>query len=433
MEMRVLAVILICLILRQPVFAQPCDHPSPTAPIKQVVDNIEESPFMVACKKPPGLLKDRPKTGLLHPNIPPGDGHGRSTREFLKRVLAKVRGRIEASRWQGTNLETCLDRGNTPECEEVNQWADKELPRYLKAARWNLSLAQSNHQLSTWFDDASHTVNGTLSGEGTSKYEKWAPLTADESSRAAAQLKKYESQIDSEGGKRFPLANAEGMEKFKNQSLIAVRYNHYLTYRKMIGDLPLLQHLHGPEVTHNDLRTAITDMRGKLDQESKYLDRFDKLLAKNPLPNAAMDLMAYNSEVEETLLDDNRDCGIAASMVYTIGNRKMDAALLTLPILAASAFAPPLLGVGAAVGAGGVFTYSSYTTYKAAQRDTLGHIYGDGSGIDLQKLDDAHKQFEVTAITVPLGMGAGSLAVKGLSTVGSAALSAGFRMFEAAP
>ena len=58
----------ICLIMGHSAFAENCPMPmelyDQLQAIKDVEDQNTESPFLVACKEPPGLLKNRPKTGV---------------------------------------------------------------------------------------------------------------------------------------------------------------------------------------------------------------------------------------------------------------------------------------------------------------------------------------------------------------------------------
>ena len=70
-------------------YSKPCPEvilpPKNLKDIAEVRDNIEEPPFMMACKDPPNLLKGRPKTGIFVRTIVENDSQGRSTRDLFKK------------------------------------------------------------------------------------------------------------------------------------------------------------------------------------------------------------------------------------------------------------------------------------------------------------------------------------------------------------
>jgi hypothetical protein len=381
----------------------------PYQDLAQVRDHIEESPFMVACKEPPDLLKGRPPTSLFVRSVVEKDSHGRTSRDFLKKIIARVRQRISDTDNQIQNIQQCMS-STDQECAEISQWAHTTLPVFVKAARYNLSLAQSPSQIKTWLDISSQEVNTQLKPLGSYKFEAWAPLTADEKVRAQSQLKQYKQEIAQTLQQRMSNGRlGEDPKTFVNEALIGVRYKHYLAYHETMAEVPLLQYLKGPEVTSTDLQNAFRKMEAGLNKESQNLNRLEKMLnTKGPLPADVLQLMNYNSEVEEILFADNKDCGLATSLLYTMTNRQLGNGLAVgLPILAVSLFAPPLIGVAAGLAAGSYGVYTDYKDFRDTQARTLNYIYGDSLHADLADLESSSKELKYSAITLPVGMGIG--------------------------
>lgn len=410
----------------------------------KLVDEVEESPFIVACKEP-GLLKGRPKTAILSRTVVKKDSKGRTTRDFLSSVIAKARKRIQITQEQMRSIHNCLDK-KTPECEEQNNFVQKEVPEFVKDARYNLSLAQSQHEFKSWISIASQKVNKDLDDLGSYKLKDWAPLTDAENKRAQEQLNIYRSQISAETKARF-----EGQKlciscqsQFREDALFSVRFQNFQTYHQMIAEVPLLQYLKGPEVSTADLRTAFTEMDKDLSKEEQQLNEYEKMLAgTGDIPTDALKVMNYATEVEETLLEDEGYCGLGAALVFSRSNRQIEAALaMGLPILAASIFAAPVvlavggtalaatatsIGVGVAGGAG--FTLHSYERFKETQQRTMGHIYGDDLKQDLVDLESSEQQLKYDAVTMPIGFGLGGVATRS-ATVGAKALLSGRKVFK---
>lgn len=169
---------------------------------EEIFNKIEDSPFMLACKNPPGLLKDRPKTNLFRREIPEKDAMGRTSKDLLKAIIIKARAKIDASENQIKKISSCLIRV-TPDCEETNRWVKEELPEYIKTARFHLSLAQSQYEAGSLFGSDKSGLNESLQNLGAYKAENWIPLTDDEKEAAQEQLKKYSQDIEQEKANRL--------------------------------------------------------------------------------------------------------------------------------------------------------------------------------------------------------------------------------------
>jgi hypothetical protein len=427
---------LTALLLQTRLFAAECLDSNPQKNLKAIgaVHQVyEESPFMVACKEPKGLLSGRPQTGLLKRSMIENDSHGRTSRDFLKRVLQRIKLRVEESTNQIHNIEKCMGSAS-PACVEIQQWVKNDLPRFLKSARYHLSLAQSPSQIDSWDGRSSKRINEDLESLGSYKFQNWSPLTKAELDRAHQQLASYHSQILAEMKTRKELQGCSKCQaKFITDSTLSVRYQHYMTYRQMMGELPLLQHLKGPDVTESDLKSAFQTMKSNLSKETQNLENYQHILdSPGPLSTDALEILNYSSEVEEELMNDNRDCALASSLVFTRSNRQIGNALAVgLPILAVSFFAPPALGLLMGVGAGSTFAFASYQNFQRAQVQSLGHIYGDSLHTDLTTLESTSKQKNYDVVTLPLGLGLGSIAARSLTVMGKS-LSAGTKIFQRA-
>ncbi len=143
--------------------------------------------------------------------------------------------------------------------------------------------------------------------------------------------------------------------------------------------------------------------------------------------------------------EDNQDCGLATSLVYTMSNRELGNGLAVgLPILAASFFASPIVvalggspllastvSFGIGVGGSGHFMAKSYESLQDAQNKTLGYIYGDELNANQTTLDYASRQFNYDIVTLPVGFGLGGLILRTIS-VNAKAFIAGRTIFKAA-
>ncbi|HEX4925714.1 MAG TPA: hypothetical protein VFV50_16590, partial [Bdellovibrionales bacterium] len=382
------------------------------------------------------LLEGRPKTSLFRRAFPESDSQGRSSRALLSKLYDRVRGRVEGSYHQVQNLKTCLPRVSDPKCSEIQDWLRKDLPEFVKAVRFHLSLAQSPAQAATKAGRASNIPNFSMRPLGSFKLVSWVPMHDRETARAHESLNRYRDDIHNESTRRVQSGELKPDEvaDFKSESLLAIRYQHYLTYFNLLSELPLLQYLKGPGATPAQVATALGQMERNLSAERAELDRLKALLDKpGPLDRSVMDLLDYNSALEEVLLEDNQYCGLAASLKYTSSNRMLGSAILTAgPILAASFFAPPIAAIGLGVAAGGVHAHRSYQDYKLSERRLVSHIYGDGIGSELRDAEAARRIKNLSVITLPVGFGLAGTAVRALKA-SPGAVAFGLRLFETVP
>jgi hypothetical protein len=262
--------------------------------------------------------------------------------------------------------------------------------------------------MKSWKMEARQGPNEKLSLLGGYKFEPWKELDSAEKARANQELKKYTDEI----AKKNPGISMLAQENRNNQ-LMKARYQHYQVYTGIIAEFPILQFLRGPDVDRLQLEVALYNMSNKLVEETQAVERMERAL-NDPrgIQSEAMGLLRYNSLVEEELLNDNRDCGLAASLVYNLNNTELAKSIsLGLPILGAAMFAPPVAGFLLGVTAGVGFTYGSLADLHAMESKVLGHIYGDALHTDQAALEKANDNFKFSAGTLPIGMGVGNLVV----------------------
>lgn len=409
------------------------------AEIRQTAESYEESPFQAACKEPPGLLKDRPATGLFRRAVPERDTKGNTAREFLKKVMGKVKNRVEESENLARNIRVCLKPDAPRGCAPLQKWLREELPSYVNEARYHLALGQSQREFGTWLGRTSTELNDDLDGLGSYKEIPWTPLTEDEKRLPAADLQTYRQEIRAEATRRLQSGelNRQTTRRFVDESLLAVRFQHYQTYYQMLAEVPLMQHLRGPGAGEKDILEALDRMEEQLRAEKNFLRSKERLLNRpGELDPEVLQMMNYNSFVEETLLESPGECGLATSLLYTSSNRELGNALaIGLPVMAISIFAPPLAGFAIGAAAGGGFALHSHLEYRQARARALSHVYGDRVGrpegvlpSDLPQLEASYRQRNYDLVTLPVGMGLGSVATRAL-VVRSGALGAARQLF----
>lgn len=333
-----------------------------------------------------------------------------------------------------------------PECSELKKWVEVDLPLFAKNARFNLSLAQSNHEIKTWFGGLKKDINGDLDTLGSYKFVDWEPLSVIEKKFSEAQMNDYVSQIQSEAKRKSKSGEIckTCEEQFIADALLAVKLQHYQTYTQMMSELPIMQYLKDPKFTKKDLKAIFKEMNEGLDKEVKHLDELERYASQVPIPPDALNILNYSAEVEEELLENDKLCGLATSLMFTMSNREIGNGIaIGLPILAASFFAGPVVlalggsammatvvGTGTSIIASGAFVGRSYADFKKAQNLSLSHIYGDDLGADQAKLDSASRKLKYDVVTLPVGFGLLGLASKSL-TIGKKSLETGRSIFNA--
>ncbi len=405
--------------------------------LSAVIERDEASPFRVACHEPPGLLRQRPPTGLFRRQIPVRDSRGRNTRDFLRRIRERVQQKITENRNMLRSLETCLTRSRAPDgCEDLHVWADRELPAFVAEARQHLALAQTEHQVNSWFSRPHRDLNLQLSPQGTEKMVPWAPLTETERELAQERLRGYNREIRSEVERRMadgrlprPRASrarvssssASGRfsveaDRFAADAMLAQRFTHAQSYHAMISEIPLLQYLSSAQPSREEILGAVRRMQDNLRDEEKMAADAWKELESAPaerIPASALHFLRYQSFVEEELVREPADCGLITSVSHTQLNRDLGTGLaIGLPILAASIFAPPLaaFGIGAVAGLG--FAYDSQLELDRTRTIAFSQLYADPAQGETRDVEAAGRARDMNLVLLPLSFGGAAAATR---------------------
>ena len=418
--------------------------------LNDIVERDETSPFRVACHEPPGLLRQRPPTGLFRREVPAQDRNGRRTRDFLGRIRERVQQKIAENRNMLRSLETCLARTRATEgCEELHTWADRELPAYVAEARQHLALAQTEHQVSTWFSRPNRDLNASLAPQGTEKMVPWAPLNETERAQAQARMQGYHQDIRTEVERRMAdgrlpqprasrhRASASGAsgrfsteaDRFAADAMLAQRFMHAQSYHAMISEIPLLQYLSSAQPSREEILAGVRKMLDNLRDEDRMADQAWRDLEQAPtgeIPPSSLHFLRYQSMVEEELVREPADCGLITSVSYTQFNRELGTGLaIGLPILAASFLAPPLaaFGIGAAAGLG--FAYESQRELDRTRTIAFSQLYADPAQGETREVEAVGRARDMNLILLPLSLGGAAAATRTIAVrVGAARFAA---------
>ncbi|MDG0816748.1 AAA family ATPase [Bdellovibrio svalbardensis] len=375
----------------------------------------EQAPFNFACQNANATV-GRPKTSLFNRDVPLKDQKSYRSVDFLKQIESKIRSKIQDNKNMAKAVKTCLKQ-DSAKCAEIKDWTTNALPDFVGTARFHLSLAQSAHQIKTWFGKTSTNINTDLDSLGSPKLKHWDPLSAQEKAQAQKAMKIYQEQIRKE--------HKDSTAEEKKEALLVLRYQHFEQYQSMMAQLPFLQYIQTAKPTPKDILNAVTELETNIATEEAELNKITKALAQNPLGTKSLDLLRYATLVEETLLEKPQYCAIATSLVFTSDNRELGNALaIGLPLLAVSIFAPPIaasmgasaltasgVGVGIGATAGAAFIYDSQKILDQERTRSFSQFYGDESGLELEQVRVAESMRDFQVITMPLALtGTGALA-----------------------
>lgn len=416
--------------------------------IAAAVEEAEVAPFAYACQEP-GAIDGRPKTEHLSRKIPKQDAEGQKTTALLERLLKKIEDRVSENENMANVLNECLSpRQAHPTCKDAQIWAQETLPKTVNEARYHLALSQSPASLRTWLQDSSEKLNSDLDSPGIYKEIAWEPLTESERKVAQKSLNEYRAEIEAETRKLHPNKNSKEYKEMVSDSILKVRYVfHHKQYQGIIAELPFLQYISSANPSPQHIREAsqkllaniqrekefLKDMRAHLDQakandhcsREKIKMRANRRKCEN-ISHELLRLLNYSSLLEETLLENPEYCGLATNLVYTSLSREIgNTVLVGLPIMAISFIAPPAVALVGGLGAGGAFIAYSQIELNRTKKRSLSQVYADPASGELEDLKMLEDQRNLGIITLPLGLGLGSMAIsKGTIAVRSAIVGA---------
>lgn len=360
--------------------------------VLEAVEDLEEPPFLKACKDDPELIKGRPVAGknLMDTSVDANDNRGNKTTQFLDAVGAKLKANLEANTNIVDTLIRCLSSqqaSSDSTCNDVKTWIDKPLKEYVKETRSHLAVAQSEHQLRSYTKVAWKGVNKDLASLGSRKELRWEKVTEKELSEATRTLRSYEieaakAEMESKNTSKVTRKTSRGTRRlhpgFMNDYMLVKRYGHFNLYRSRMAELPILQYLKSAEPSRGEVLSAALKMKEDLNKEWAEFNKRAQLLKKakdekSPLHPSLLAWLGYNVEVESVLLEQPQACGLAMSLLeYDAGRERAKALAIGLPLLAVSIVAPPVAIAAGGLGAGiavGLAIGAGSQTYYAIESD----------------------------------------------------------------
>lgn len=362
------------------------------------------SPFHVACRGE-NDMNNPLSTGIGKLGMPSMDSNGNLGKDFFLAVLEKIENFGQENIQMAENLEKCLTTKNAgPQCDVAKTWTDVELPAYVAEARYHLSLASNVDSVGS---NDLYFPNSRLRTLRSYKAEDWQKLDPDEIAKANGVLKDYMAKAREITHEQKDGAGIIERTNFLDSKIREPRFAHLVRYRKMIGELPLLNYIHSPKPTRGEVAAAAVKVKFNAKAELEKIKKLKEELIRNPrvLMTDLLYTMNYSSQVEEVLLENPKWCVIGAAALETKGNREIAGAIaLTLPLLAASFLAPPIaIPVGAAAGAG--IALDAHNEYKETQQRLLSSVYSDNGEADNNELRMSRKNRNMAVVMAPFGAG----------------------------
>lgn len=387
------------------------------------------NPFYFACQDKE-VNTEHLNTGFFSNKMPRIDQDQKvNTLGLTGKILKNINLKIEESDTLLRNISYCIQNPTLNKCLELNIWVTQEIPRYVKEARFHVSLAQSAHNPRAWLREPSYKVNKDLSVWSQYKELPWEAITVDEELKAQEALDHYQAQINSAIEKKLESKEIKPHEvnKAKNKALLKVRYQHFLRYQEMMGQLHLLNFISSADPDVRDIERALEKVQELLEKEKAYIAQINTeyeiqnnttMLATNNL----LRVFHYTNIVEQALLKDHRYCNLAAAVINYRNRRMIKFALgVGLPVMASSFFVPPLAGIGVGLLAGGGFAAHSQLKLTKMKQAYLSSIYGDEYGIETRELSTQKRTRDFEVVITPLGLGLfnGAISKTGQRVIGA--------------
>lgn len=412
-------------------------------------DDALASPFKIACHDPKSFA-ERPKTGLFRRAIPFFDGHGRSTVDFLNRIGKNILAAMSIEAKDLSLRTNCLrgksdDEHGAGECSRPQSWYRNELVPLTRAARMNLALSQTNENLieeSQYLRKSSvaMALNRSLDPLGTVKITGWEPLTKEEISKAELILKEYQTESrnfaqQEVAAGRLPRAE---LETAVAKSIYLAKLTHGRIYIELLARNPVLQYLATPLTSKEEAARALGKMQAHLKSDVVYVEtsvaaansklnesrgRRDGVMPPEPRTSvspAALRILDYKSFVEDELLREPADCGIAISLLETKENRELGTSLVIGVPLVVATVALPIVGE---ILAGSVLATASGTGYALSAKadkdratDRFLSKLNRTDATEYLALDQANQDFEIAIGLGVASLGAGPAVRAGVKT-----------------
>ncbi len=409
------------------------------------------SPYY-ACAGPRINLTGQVQTSWISRRVPTEDQSGNQTKDFFVELQKRIQARAQSNLDLTNDIIRCFriprTEARTQDCQETRSWINpaqfppppasnlpESLAYQIRLARMNLALADS----SPGFYD-SFTPNTSLDAYGF-KAIPWNSLNATETQAAQDYLSRYKESFKSvhhlteqqfqsllkpydrlavEGQVYSnPMNVSDGENRYRvlqselNRQMTRVRNQHLNVYRGILSQYPIINYLSSDNPSVTEVVAAANRIKINAENELNIIKEQGENLRNTTgqrFTNDTLNLLDYQSIVEEVLMDRPDFCAVATTAQGARDKRDLRGALMMAPLLAVCLLAPPLAGVAIGIGVGSAFAISSYTDYKSQQQAAYAAPLNDGSlRADQDTVDAARTQLITDLVMIPVsGIGAGT-------------------------
>ncbi len=408
------------------------------------------SPYY-ACSGPRINLTGQARTSWISRRVPTKDHFGNQTKDFFIELQTRIQARAQSNLDLTNNIIRCFRipkaEAGTQDCQETRSWINptqfptsasnpqESLAYQIRLARMHLALADSNPGL---YD--SMTPNTSLETYGF-KTIPWNSLSATETQGAQDYLNQYKENFKSihhlteqqfqsllkpydrsalEGQVYANPMNVSDLENRHrilqselNRQFTRVRNQHLNVYRGILSQYPILNYLSSDNPSVTEVVTAANRIKSNAEKELNIIKQQGEYLKNftgQRFTNDTLNLLDYESIVEEVLMDRPEFCAVATTAQATRDKRDLKGALIVAPLLAVCFLAPPLTGAVIGVGMGTAFAISSYTDYKSQQQAAYAAPLNDGSlKADQYTVDASRTRLFKNLAMIPVsGIGVGT-------------------------
>ncbi|MES2802241.1 MAG: hypothetical protein V4654_07095 [Bdellovibrionota bacterium] len=379
--------------------------------INQITDYLHartsdnNSPFALACKGR-DAIKYPLRTGVGSMGMAALDSEGNKASDFFVDFLSEIEIYGNENIRITKLIEACLtNKINDPDCAVVLEWSNIDLPKYVDRARYHLALSADTNAAT---GAELYFLNTKLKPIRSYKFIPWDPLTKEEiefSNKDLAYINRRARELTQ---LQLPKAGVLDRMVLTDKKIRDVRVRHLLKYRKMIGEVPLINYLTSAKPNHREIINAAVSTRIYAEKEIEKIKALKREVIDNPynLKGQLLYTINYTVQLEELLKKKPEYCALGAYYYKTKGNIETSNVIITaVPMLAACFLAPPLgVALGAAVGAG--YIIDSQYELKETEQRMLGRFNGSGAA-DNNELRQAQDARDFQLFIAPLAIATG--------------------------
>ena len=372
----------------------------------------DDNPFYIACTDKP-IETEGLNTSFMSNNMPEVDKVNKITAfTLLNRLKDKVENKIEGTERLLSSIEYCKTL-NDEACDELLYWLYIEVPKYAKDLRKHAALAQSPHNLNSWFKKTSLDINDDLSLWSINKIESWESLTSKESFEAKQKMQKYSNKTKNKLDELLVKEeiDKDDIEELYNKIILDIRLRHYNKYQTLLGSVHLFQYISSANPSREDIESALIKLKNNLEIEKEYISKIKTELSTlyqttMNVSNNILEILNYQSLLEEFLLENPKYCNLAAALMKYRSRRALKQTLaIALPIMVSSFVLPPLSGIAVGAIAGGAYATHSQLNLMHKTQINMSKVYASETGIELSEVSQLKRQRDFDILMMPLGLG----------------------------